>query len=108
MIRRPPRSTLFPYTTLFRSVVAVVRLHQRDLDTPVGPEIFHGSFPAQLDVALTWRRARHREVPAQTRRGTYGCLRASDVPDLPGEKSRHVVADDDGGALGRRDLGGGW
>src|SRR5688572_32043012 len=25
MIRRPPRSTLFPYTTLFRSVVAAVR-----------------------------------------------------------------------------------
>src|SRR3712207_8614022 len=24
MIRRPPRSTLFPYTTLFRSVLAVV------------------------------------------------------------------------------------
>src|SRR3712207_2178304 len=24
MIRRPPRSTLFPYTTLFRSTVAVV------------------------------------------------------------------------------------
>src|SRR5258705_5685119 len=26
MIRRPPRSTLFPYTTLFRSVPASVRL----------------------------------------------------------------------------------
>src|SRR3989454_9585667 len=26
MIRRPPRSTLFPYTTLFRSVVGVVEL----------------------------------------------------------------------------------
>src|SRR2546430_13712041 len=25
MIRRPPRSTLFPYTTLFRSVIAVER-----------------------------------------------------------------------------------
>src|SRR3712207_6982856 len=25
MIRRPPRSTLFPYTTLFRSLVAVLR-----------------------------------------------------------------------------------
>src|SRR5258707_9265245 len=25
MIRRPPRSTLFPYTTLFRSLFAVVR-----------------------------------------------------------------------------------
>src|SRR5690348_17850402 len=27
MIRRPPRSTLFPYTTLFRSGVAAVRRH---------------------------------------------------------------------------------
>src|SRR2546422_6173346 len=41
MIRRPPRSTLFPYTTLFRSHVAVVehqdvalghRLHAEALD----------------------------------------------------------------------------
>src|SRR5260221_10599490 len=30
MIRRPPRSTLFPYTTLFRSNLAVgIRPHQR-------------------------------------------------------------------------------
>src|SRR3712207_7194136 len=27
MIRRPPRSTLFPYTTLFRSVAHADRLH---------------------------------------------------------------------------------
>src|SRR3712207_8591457 len=27
MIRRPPRSTLFPYTTLFRSRLALLRLH---------------------------------------------------------------------------------
>src|SRR5258708_29684603 len=27
MIRRPPRSTLFPYTTLFRSALDVVGLH---------------------------------------------------------------------------------
>src|SRR2546422_5113702 len=26
MIRRPPRSTLFPYTTLFRSILEVVRV----------------------------------------------------------------------------------
>src|SRR3712207_7805883 len=26
MIRRPPRSTLFPYTTLFRSLLAIRRL----------------------------------------------------------------------------------
>src|SRR2546430_15936377 len=37
MIRRPPRSTLFPYTTLFRSIVArgivcEVRRHTRKSD----------------------------------------------------------------------------
>src|SRR2546422_4804421 len=31
MIRRPPRSTLFPYTTLFRSSAEVVRLDERRL-----------------------------------------------------------------------------
>src|SRR5256885_11074121 len=39
MIRRPPRSTLFPYTTLFRSVVdEVVAQHAvaRDVDARIG------------------------------------------------------------------------
>src|SRR2546427_6509013 len=31
MIRRPPRSTLFPYTTLFRSTPWVVTLHAHTL-----------------------------------------------------------------------------
>src|SRR5256885_6102609 len=31
MIRRPPRSTLFPYTTLFRSLNGGVYAHQRIL-----------------------------------------------------------------------------
>src|SRR3712207_7840487 len=31
MIRRPPRSTLFPYTTLFRSVVADLAQASRDI-----------------------------------------------------------------------------
>src|SRR2546422_5867024 len=46
MIRRPPRSTLFPYTTLFRSrdgaLVGLVELrdqaHRRRLPRAVGPE----------------------------------------------------------------------
>src|SRR3712207_7973266 len=29
MIRRPPRSTLFPYTTLFRSVEPVLEIRER-------------------------------------------------------------------------------
>src|SRR5438874_8535187 len=31
MIRRPPRSTLFPYTTLFRSFAGNVRVKQAEL-----------------------------------------------------------------------------
>src|SRR3712207_7136943 len=39
MIRRPPRSTLFPYTTLFRSQPAVDRqLHPVDVGSVVGGE----------------------------------------------------------------------
>src|SRR2546426_4496956 len=37
MIRRPPRSTLFPYTTLFRSRAARSS-HARPSGTPPGPE----------------------------------------------------------------------
>src|SRR2546422_6938729 len=40
MIRRPPRSTLFPYTTLFRSAqeeVAVVLRVQLEVDHPLAP-----------------------------------------------------------------------
>src|SRR3712207_7170644 len=51
MIRRPPRSTLFPYTTLFRSVgvllvVTAVRLVQRP------PEVFRGTPPSPWPVVL--------------------------------------------------------
>src|SRR5260370_775532 len=33
MIRRPPRSTLFPYTTLFRSTVQALNAGQHTTDT---------------------------------------------------------------------------
>src|SRR3989454_9915112 len=32
MIRRPPRSTLFPYTTLFRSVIKGVNLYPSEVE----------------------------------------------------------------------------
>src|SRR5258705_2402825 len=35
MIRRPPRSTLFPYTTLFRSIAGPDRLERHLLEAPV-------------------------------------------------------------------------
>src|SRR3712207_7814700 len=36
MIRRPPRSTLFPYTTLFRSLPGPVTLFSDDFETSKG------------------------------------------------------------------------
>src|SRR3712207_5891348 len=47
MIRRPPRSTLFPYTTLFRSgrddpeVHLHPVTHDKDLGRPVGEDLVH-------------------------------------------------------------------
>src|SRR2546430_13697998 len=36
MIRRPPRSTLFPYTTLFRSVPGMDEVPEVEVSTPNG------------------------------------------------------------------------
>src|SRR4051812_49920409 len=52
MIRRPPRSTLFPYTTLFRSLRVGMqrRLEQRILCGELDdfPEIHHGDAMADM------------------------------------------------------------
>src|SRR5256885_9243471 len=45
MIRRPPRSTLFPYTTLFRSRPAHLELE------PLAPHRFHENAEVQLAPA---------------------------------------------------------
>src|SRR3712207_7920431 len=49
MIRRPPRSTLFPYTTLFRSVG---HGDVRVLDLDVGPGVRAGAVVHHQAVAL--------------------------------------------------------
>src|SRR5258706_3394873 len=38
MIRRPPRSTLFPYTTLFRSFAQLANFEREHLEIPAGVE----------------------------------------------------------------------
>src|SRR2546421_9537308 len=48
MIRRPPRSTLFPYTTLFRTLVGVNTFHLRR-----SPNV---NFDVQDSVWRSWRR----------------------------------------------------
>src|SRR5258705_9159719 len=53
MIRRPPRSTLFPYTTLFRSVVADLRCAGSQPRVLRGDAMRQGGFPAR---SRTFRR----------------------------------------------------
>src|SRR5688572_32557688 len=38
MLRRPPRSTLFPYTTLFRSVLDPIGMRNSGFEQPLSPE----------------------------------------------------------------------
>src|SRR5437879_13314032 len=45
MIRRPPRSTLFPYTTLFRSKPVVVRIAAVEYQKGPGGELHLPRYP---------------------------------------------------------------
>src|SRR3712207_8722160 len=67
MIRRPPRSTLFPYTTLFRSVAAArvqhaVRDDEGALRPDVGDELPHVPSVDEDQHAVGVRRARRRWI----------------------------------------------
>src|SRR5258707_7435260 len=39
MIRRPPRSTLFPYTTLFRSIATVMEYDEFKVGVPIMTQV---------------------------------------------------------------------
>src|SRR5689334_23930080 len=68
MLRRPPRSTLFPYTTLFRSVRHQVHFFQAD------PDRGHGEERLRRLAGLGQRHGRERDVtghePLRDRKST--------------------------------------
>src|SRR3712207_7367429 len=68
MIRRPPRSTLFPYTTLFRSLLRLPRRHR---DRQAVGEDRHGR------GAGAARQGRRRELAAGVRRLPGGVHRGA-------------------------------
>src|SRR3989338_2667048 len=87
MIRRPPRSTLFPYTTLFRSCTQVAGLlvYLRDFGASHGMRAVGARFEAQ----------RHHPTSDDPRILSRGQVRAAMDPAGPQEiESNHFrVAD---------------
>src|SRR2546422_11288581 len=85
MIRRPPRSTLFPYTTLFRSPQDVIELRRRRPDRfTVVYRTWNDPNPAQgtkADVGRTYavcpKCASRVRLPKLPRLGTSGVLDTS-------------------------------
>src|SRR2546422_7146079 len=104
MIRRPPRSTLFPYTTLFRSV-----LRLQGLETALGhrERVLTELDPPGLLVQLVHREVGHPAEPERVLLDEAELL-AELVPHLPREpvgrgtllanEEKHVAVD----RLGRR------
>src|SRR3712207_8379214 len=81
MIRRPPRSTLFPYTTLFRSVgpqrsvVGDLIVSQPALELPpelqridLEPELFSENLEAMVHVERFEQTLLHGDVVAEAER----------------------------------------
>src|SRR5438876_9461504 len=64
VIRRPPRSTLFPYTTLFRSVVADTR-DQREDARPLSND----PSPNLSDPPAAGLASKHRQARGQASQG---------------------------------------
>src|SRR3712207_502519 len=66
MIRRPPRSTLFPYTTLFRSVYGLLYAHGVAL--VIGDDPRRVEWPHELTAEWTFLRFHYSR---RGRRGNY-------------------------------------
>src|SRR2546430_3685221 len=62
MIRRPPRSTLFPYTTLFRSKRRQSRLRPFHIVTPVLRSSFRPQSPWTVDRKSTRLNSSHSQI----------------------------------------------
>src|SRR5260370_34009366 len=77
MIRRPPRSTLFPYTTLFRSHCAVASGSVTILALTYGPLVLGGYLLVGL---LGWARVAVRDhtVPQAVCGAVLGAAAAAD------------------------------
>src|SRR5256885_6576848 len=83
MIRRPPRSTLFPYTTLFRSLPAhravEIRVTERE----------HAAVRSHNPISLTARRASDADAVIR-RRGIDDVHELRPIPIRAGRSEEHT------------------
>src|SRR2546430_13035190 len=81
MIRRPPRSTLFPYTTLFRSNfdaaafiqanhARITNLHLKDRKKNQGPNVPWGQGETPIKEVLQLLKQKKWDIPAKDRKST--------------------------------------
>src|SRR5688572_33008265 len=70
MIRRPPRSTLFPYTTLFRSRIAGRGWLNRVPVASVADSAISVQLLLALDALLEFAALKTRFAPNEDRKGT--------------------------------------
>src|SRR3712207_7601312 len=61
MIRRPPRSTLFPYTTLFRSLPAITAIYDHHVRHGTGS--FEETPPDLAEMTARFARVRQASCP---------------------------------------------
>src|SRR2546430_13262239 len=84
MIRRPPRSTLFPYTTLFRSYA--VQFHPEVVHTPQGQKVFD-NFLDICGVSRTWSMAGFIDTTVEEIREKVGQGRVLCAPSGGGDSA---------------------
>src|SRR5256885_17020212 len=84
MIRRPPRSTLFPYTTLFRSGAVSLRRIKKCFKTLVTPDNHAAGTNSRPAEQISMRRGEispakiGKNSLVSLARCTHACLRTSD------------------------------
>src|SRR2546429_254034 len=90
MIRRPPRSTLFPYTTLFRSSCSESPVKSIE-DSPRCPD---GSLSLRSWVSSELRpltcRAAKKEIRESPRKAAVRTVRRAKAHQAPSRSGRHL------------------
>src|SRR2546430_9566905 len=118
MIRRPPRSTLFPYTTLFRSQLSAVERRRGDSRTRPDPKILtdHTVKPRRPGGTCPGARPAPRsrrpsagpvQPPRPAGPSSHPVQRPVQAPRSPGAILRTGVRDADTACMGDRNVLGG-